>query len=293
MSDQLKSELNCILLKVAQSLQVKNYAIKMDLNVQIGDGFTSHFYLAEIKDKQSGKVHQIAIKKAPFAEFDYSAIFQNEVIFYQSVYPVLVKLNREINPQKSFNHVPKLLSCSTERNQCYLAMDNLKSHGYVMFPKENFFDQTHLEYIFTLYGRFHGLSFVFKARDPGNFKAIHEKCTNLFEMMLQHSRKLFETCLQAAVDYLNSDSPVYKEVEDLPKNVTATFLKSSHYQGRYSCTIHGDCWSNNMMFKYGVRNFFNNYKSSNKKILKIIDGGTVGGCETRRFPTMQRKHSNS
>lgn len=269
MSLQLKSELNSILVNVAKSLNVHNYDVKLDLNIQIGDGFTGHFYLAEIEDKQSGKVHQIAIKRAPVSDFDFSIIYQNEVIFYQSIYPVLAKLNRKtIRP---FDHVPKLLSCSTERNQSYLAMENLKSQGYVMFPKENFFDQSHLEYIFTLYGRFHGLSFVFKAKDHENFKAIHKKCTNLFEMMMQHSKKMFETCLQAAIDYLNPDSPVYKEVESLPRNVTATFLKSSRYQGLYSCTIHGDCWSNNMMFKYGVRNFFDNFNNSNKKSFKTLD----------------------
>jgi len=253
MSDQLKSELNSILVNVAQSLKVHNYDLKLDLNMQLGDGFTGHFYLAEIQDKQSGKVHQIAIKRAPISDFDFSLIYQNEVIFYQSIYPVLAKLGRESD--KPFDHVPKLLSWSTARNQSYLAMENLKSQGYVMFPKENFFDQSHLEYIFTLYGRFHGLSFVFKAKDQENFKSIHEKCFNLFEMMMQHSKKMFETCLQAAVDYLNPDSPLYQEVAGLPKNVTATFLKSSRYQGLYSCTIHGDCWSNNMMFKYGVSNF--------------------------------------
>lgn len=244
----LKSELETILSKVATSQGFLNFEVKLDITVQIGDGFMGQLYTGTVISEDRQKTVEVLIKKAPSSDFDFTSLYKNEVTFYTSVYPALGQLSHG-----KFNNVPKVYSWSCEYNKSYLAMENLKSQGYTLYPKEKCFDPAHLRLIFNTYGNFHALSFIWKKREPENFKKIHkEGFKDFLQLMILNCKQIFQNCFQAALNYLDSQSPVYQELKTLPQNIVPTFLAAIQYKGQYSCSVHGDCWSNNLMFKYGV-----------------------------------------
>ncbi|XP_066245427.1 uncharacterized protein [Euwallacea similis] len=246
----LKSQLNDIVAEVAKVKNIVNYKVKMDLNMQIGDGFAGHFYMADVVDKDSNQVIQIAIKKSPGINFNYNPVFKNEIIFYTKIYPTLAALQKTVHLPRPFNNVPDFLSSNLEPKKEYLAMENLKKQGFVLHDKQKYLDREHLNFIFDVYGRFHALSFVLKKKDYTTFKKYHEGLTHIFDKFFDESAKMFEDCMSSAVEALDHQSVVYEELKDLPKYTIPTLKKAIQYTGQYSCTTHGDCWSNNMMFKY-------------------------------------------
>ncbi|XP_066245592.1 uncharacterized protein [Euwallacea similis] len=246
----LKSQLDDIVAEVAKVKNIVNYEVNMDLNVQLGDGFVGHFYMADIVDKDSKQVIQIAIKKSSGVDFDFNSIFKNEVIFYSTIYPTLAALQKTVHLPRPFNNVPVFFSSNLEPKREYLVMENLKKQGFVLHDKQKYLDSEHLKFIFETYARFHALSFVLKKKDYATFKKYHEGLTNIFDMIIDMSAKIFEECMSSAVEALDHQSAVYEELKDLPKYTIPTFKKATQYTGQYSCTTHGDCWSNNMMFKY-------------------------------------------
>ncbi|XP_066245589.1 uncharacterized protein [Euwallacea similis] len=246
----LKSQLNDIVAEVAKVKNIVNYEAKMDLNVQLGDGFVGHFYMADIVDKDSNKVIHIAIKKSSGLDFDFHPIFNNEILFYTKIYPPLAALQKTIYLPRPFNNVPDFLSSNLEPKKEYLAMENLKKQDFVLYDKQKYLDREHLNFIFEVYARFHALSFVLKKRDYKTYKKCHEGIKNIFDMFFEYSTKIFEECVSSAVDALDHQSDVYEELKDLPKHIIPTLKKVFQYTGQYSCSTHGDCWSNNMMFKY-------------------------------------------
>ncbi|XP_066145024.1 uncharacterized protein [Euwallacea fornicatus] len=249
-TDALKSQLNGIVAGVAKLNNFVNYAMDIDFNMQIGDGFVGHFYMADIVDKDSNQVLQIAIKKSSGIDFDFNTTFKNEVIFYTEIYPILDTIQKTAPLPIPFNNVPVLLSSSLEPRKEYLAMENLKKQGFVLYDKQKCLDREHLKFIFEVYAKFHALSFLVKKRDYTSFKKCHEGLTNIFDIFLDCSTKIFEKCVFSAVDALDHQSVIYEDLKDLPKYSMTTLKKALHYTGQYTCSTHGDCWSNNMMFKY-------------------------------------------
>ncbi|XP_030763689.1 uncharacterized protein LOC115888195 isoform X2 [Sitophilus oryzae] len=57
---------------------------------------------------------------------------------------------------------------------------------------------------------------------------------------------------EKAVANLESEGKevIFKKVSYVVENMKEVYDKCSRYNGKHSCIIHGDCWSNNMLFKY-------------------------------------------
>lgn len=131
-------------------------------------------------------------------------------------------------------------------------MEDLKPSGYVMFDKTKYLDEEHLEAIFKTYGRFHALSFVLKNQNFERFKTVTKDFIDLSQLIGQIAAKQMVTALSAAVNALDTeeDKVVFEELKDFGQKSVELFLSVCVYKGQHSCLIHGDCWSNNMLFKY-------------------------------------------
>jgi thiamine kinase-like enzyme len=116
--------------------------------------------------------------------------------------------------------------------------------------------------ILKTYGRFHAHSFVLRAKQPEEYSKIVSRFHNMYEELTKEANSVFRYELlehgRLIPTYLipGEDDEIIKKFEkyagDGFLNVFADTIKEP---GDYSVILHGDCWSNNMMFKYATSEF--------------------------------------
>ncbi|KAF7273063.1 hypothetical protein GWI33_014190 [Rhynchophorus ferrugineus] len=263
-SNDLKQVIDGILRSVAESQNFDSYEANSDLNVDTGDGFLGQFITGSVKDKTTGEIINVVIKKSPKLAFN-NFTFKNEIAFYSIIFPALRSLQTETGVSTKFDHITRYFSGSTDPEKLYVAMEDLRLMDYVMHDKKKYLDQKHLRYIFRLYGRFHALSFVLKKQNHDKFASLVSETVQIFEKMGEGLIKVIEPCVVAGLNGLVSEDAkaVRDKCKELADNLSEHFFRACRYRGDYSCITHGDCWSNNFFFKYS--------ESGQLEDMKLID----------------------
>ncbi|XP_030763706.1 uncharacterized protein LOC115888213 [Sitophilus oryzae] len=255
---KLKQELLEILTEVAKVKKIKDFELIPNVNLNYGDGFVSHFYTGQVKNRENDETFEVAIKKCPANRSEImGSLFNNEIIFYESIFPMMRDFQLKRNIVEVVDNVPGYICGSTEPNKAYVAMDNVKHLRYVLYDKTKFFNEEHLTSIFKLYGKFHALSFALEKSEPVAAKDIQKGLFNTFSNIPDQVLHQLKEPFEIAVANLESEDRqnIFEKVSYVLDNMKEVYSKCCSYSGKYSCIIHGDCWSNNMLFKYNVSTF--------------------------------------
>lgn len=262
MSDliELTIEIEALLHSVAYSENIDNYDGIFDTNSLRGDGFLGEFFIATILDRDNNSIIEVAIKKAfknkqKRTELNIEIAFLNEVLFYSKIFPILNKLQTE-SMEEPFVEIAKFYYGTTEEWYEALVLENLKTRGYIMRNKSDLLDEEHASLIFKTYGKFHALSFALKDLNGEEYHELVKEIKDFIQISFSSKQyKFFLNGIgQEAFGALETEeySDVFEYCAKYRENIMDEFLKKGIYKGDYGVINHGDCWSNNMMFKYSV-----------------------------------------
>lgn len=257
------NDIEDIFKSIAVCKHLQNGDLIFDPNPIVGDGYTGNIYMGQIKNKETGEIYDIAVKKTRF-ESGVEAIYKNENFFYSTIVPELKKYEEEIDMPEKFNIVPAYFFGGSDPGKEFVVMENLQAWGYTLYDSKKYLDKDHLRCIFNTYGRFHALTYMFKQEHAERYKELTSKLTDIFATKEVDNFKAIRRSFSGAVAVLDkTEVEVYEKSSQLLENIVETFLISAQYNGNYSCISHGDCWSNNMLFKYDV--------SGNITDMKLVD----------------------
>ncbi|XP_050298807.1 uncharacterized protein LOC126737798 [Anthonomus grandis grandis] len=250
---EIEVELTRILTNIAEAKCLKNYKVLPNIVADVGDGFLSTFYKGEIYNNDTGEIISVGIKmEPPFTGFNFAKIYKNEELFYKDFLPAILALQAEANMEDPFDNTATYFDSQIGNNN-FIALENLSDKAYKLHDKKAYLNRECLEKIFKIYGKFHALSFVLRKRNWEFYEEIHKQySSDIFQYFVKSERDsiIFKKSIVAAYNALDHDSEMYKDLEALPENCIKLFIKASEYKGKYWCSTHGDCWSNNMLFKY-------------------------------------------
>ncbi|XP_018566812.1 uncharacterized protein LOC108907558 [Anoplophora glabripennis] len=211
-----------------------------------------------LRDKNTGGHLDFVVKQANpdvnAREFHpVREAFLNEIYFYTKLWPEFQKLQEKIPPKLRINHLPKCLAATPQENFERIVLENLCFQNFVIHDRKKPFHKDTFEYIFKLYGRLHAISFAYKALHPEKFSELSNGVIDVWSIYL--SKSLFHDAIRIAHEQsLKSlqpgvDDAVIEKYRHYIKN-GVELAQRSLINSTYTCIIHGDCWSNNMMFKY-------------------------------------------
>lgn len=260
----ITEQLEEILNEVATVKTIKNYRVKADSTVQVGDGFLSQFFKGEVQDLDTGRSLKVAIKKLPKFEHDYTKVFNNEINFYTKVLPELQKLQENAGLKEQFDNTAEYFTSRLDQDKTFIALKDLSPEGYQLHDKREFLSEEQLERIFGVYGQFHALSFALRKQNEQKYLETVEGFEDVFDLFTNtdSTRKNMEKVINSAINNLDETSLEHQTARTLFQAVVPVVEQAFQYSGLYRCITHGDCWSNNFLFKY-----------SSKKLedFKIID----------------------
>ncbi|XP_050316397.1 uncharacterized protein LOC126750728 [Anthonomus grandis grandis] len=248
--------------KIAKDHGFKNFTITItNTAANETDGYIGVIEAGCIKDKNSDKTISLVIKKAPLSinfrkQFPLREAFEREIYIYEKVFPEFLSFQTIHNVAKVFNNFPKVYGCIDDEYKETLIMENLKEAGFKLTDRTKPLDANHLNLVLKTYAKLHAISYGMKKLEPEKFKLLTERInTNIMMGHGGHNRNeevngtLFKSCFSAIRDRPDLISELKKYEQSAAHNF---FLYITQlYKDQYAVFTHSDCWSANLLFKYG------------------------------------------
>lgn len=265
-AEQYKAALNEVI-ENFYGADAKNCEVYIDAGSAKGDNYAGIVYRATIKEPK-GKELRVIVKLPPQNlarrdQFFARPIFLRESLFYDGLQPMFEKfqVDRGIDVEKEgFNQVATCYKSLTEDLFEGLFMEDIKVLGFEMFDRFNEVTADHVYCVMEALAKFHAISLAIKDQKP----ELLEPYTGMEDILLQRDeagrdtiRVWFDSPKKQAEDTLNDCAN-----EDLKAKV-GEVLKADFFEllegcinceaaEPYTVVSHGDCWNNNMMFRYEV-----------------------------------------
>lgn len=179
-------------------------------------------------------------------------MYTREAYAYNILLPKLcAQQEKYLVPEaERFRHI-KCYGADSEEFKEFIILDDMRAKDFRMANRRQSLSVNHLKLALKTLARFHALSFVFKKSNPEEFEEIgvklgdlsdfNEGFTNYMEAMKSRALAVVEDpVLAEKLKDFDVSSTKLGEYLD-PKGISP-----------YSVFCHGDCWNNNMLFKFKV-----------------------------------------
>ncbi|XP_076066643.1 uncharacterized protein LOC143040008 [Oratosquilla oratoria] len=248
---------------VLQSYEVKDFTKK-------GDNYMSVVTSVLVHYRKGGKDLDVSyvVKLNPQRSFAamsnaLTEIFTKESGFYADVCPVLNKQLRLAGLPDL--RVAKCPFTHLKRGEEALFMEDLRARAFKMVDRREGLDEKHCVLLLKELARLHGSSILYKEKEN---VVLLEKFPFLIDFWLreEYSRdhpeeeasmnKLFAQCIESTIQ-VASQVGGYDKLVDYLKSIkdTATDIFKDEVKNKepYLAVGHGDCWVNNVLFRYDKR----------------------------------------
>lgn len=255
---QLPEALHSLFQTYLSNRRVNNYTLEINPGSSKGDNYLGTLYRVKIT---SGETIINLIIKSATSDENYRKIipirefYQREIYLYNEILPMYQRMQQNLTQNEIFKNYPDifLTNLDQDRDEC-LFMSDLCALSYKHVDKRLVLDLSHSELFIKTIAKFHALAFALKAQDEAKFKEIAAKTPEIFLRSMdvkdlnQHAEKIREL----NDNCFGTDPVVWKKMDNFTNNIIEDLLSLLDPEAidEYSVIIHGDCWSNNFLFKY-------------------------------------------
>ncbi|XP_042858440.1 uncharacterized protein LOC122244565 isoform X2 [Penaeus japonicus] len=184
-------------------------------------------------------------------------------IFYRegTVFTKVIPAMNEILTQKGCPPIAaaKCFFCSLEKGAETLLLEDLRPRGFKMWDRRRGIDVAHARLVLQEIGRLHAASLLLEADLPDK-NILHTYDLYDFFMSSESTKKMFGAMVVGQLDAtarILEKFPKYERVcqwlEKIKHTSMDTFLEMldpANYKPPFFVLNHGDCWNNNLLFRY-------------------------------------------
>lgn len=241
--------------EVIEEYHMKDAVITMPSSEDFGKNYMGKLHRLEITSKEKELTLNLILKLAPsepemdsFVPLDQ--IFEREINVYTKILDAFDSVQDKVPEVYKFRHA-KCYKVVNEDVKKLLILEDLSVKDFRLVHKGESLDFSHTKLVITNLARLHALSFAMKKRNldelnrMSNYVKEHH-FDNFYQSYIQHVADL-------TLSLIKDDTEVEKFTE-YSKNIVDKFYekRSSNLAHPYNVICHGDCWSNNLLFKYKV-----------------------------------------
>lgn len=261
-----------ILSQALETLKIGEYTFDIKYNQNAGDGYCSDTCKVKVKH-QHGEIN-LFVKQANTNEAQRNFLsvdetYKNEISFYTTVFPAFDRFQKEKGVKAPFE-IARCYAASLKDTVETLVLEDFAAAGYQLYGREKPVEEFHMSLVLSNYGRFHALSLALRHQQPEVFKKVSGSLKNLFSVVFPKVAAGFKLSANKNVEMLLERGYIEesKLAESIANNLEETLTMPCEAEDvPYSVVTHGDCWSNNMMFKYVVSAFMQTYTNSFNTLL--------------------------
>lgn len=255
--DYPNDSVRSLLEKTVKDEGFEDYKIELNHASAKGNNYLGVIYRAKIDGVRNGKrsKQNLIIKSAPTynrSKVSIGVFYSREIYSYEVILPKLNSYQDEYKlPEEDRFVYLKMLAANGKEFEENLVMEDVTDDGYSMCDRQESLSIAHVRLVIKDLARFHSLSFKMKEVDPETFETMSG---NIFPGGEINS--MFKTFIDVAIDRaVKNISGVYKDKliafgETAPEKFIEFIMPE--LAGPHAILCHGDCWTNNIMFKHKV-----------------------------------------
>lgn len=266
-------------------MPLPEYVNKMLNNIARDEGFHKYKIITESGSNHGENIHGVLVaikmfgdrdnsdrdsnvkplhlmcKMAPASKecrdsFQSALLFKREIYLYTRVLPAFVKFQGEkgLDDADSFLTSPKVYAthANDEHEHYAVIMEDVRPQKFFLWPRHDPIPLSHEKIVLTKLAKLHGVSLALKDQCPTIFDAFKE-LYDVADTQIERGNfgNVIENALQQAINVLKSEE--HKEIMRKCKNDYRRILRECFAKGtidRFGVINHGDCWTNNCLFKY-------------------------------------------
>nr|XP_022920809.1 uncharacterized protein LOC111429193 [Onthophagus taurus] len=244
----------------------KDIKLELEPGSNLGDnfmGFIGKLTITAVDQSDQNKTFNWIVKTAPSIEHYRTALniekcYRRESYIYSEVFRIFDQFQLEKQVLNPFCDHPKFVLSYLENCHETIVMENIKNDGYVMRPRQEPLDLNHVKLVMKAYGKLHALSFALKDQKPDVFKRFVENTPDIVQHSIVNglAKEMQKLGLQLSLGVLDPVKEakilnVYKKFVDNYLDVVIKLLQDTNERAVIG---HGDCWVNNMLWKYELSN---------------------------------------
>ncbi|CAG9764213.1 unnamed protein product [Ceutorhynchus assimilis] len=249
--------------KAAESESFNDFDILANIGTAKGDNYLGVIHSVTVTEKNDEtKVLHLICKSAHIID-NFRAMVPIIKMFKREsdLYEIVGKL-REYQNEKAlsrpFDGVAKFYGSCLEEKRETILMKNLKKDGYKLWDRMTPMNDEHLSAVFAEYARFHALSFAFKHQNPDRFEELSKDIkTDVFmDTETEDAKEKFGHFVQYyfknGLNTVEGNARATAELEKLREVIGQKFETLG--LTKKAVITHGDCWCNNILFRYENNN---------------------------------------
>ncbi|KAL7029770.1 hypothetical protein ACKWTF_006353 [Chironomus riparius] len=247
------------------NLTEDQYEIQCCAGSAKGDNYIGIVYRVSVKSKQDNSVKLNLIVKLPpqnaarREQFFVRPCFIREADFYNNLYPMYKQFQEEkgIDVEKDgFHEIPFCFKALTDDPFEGLYFDDLKASGFEMFDRFQNVTKEQVLIVMKTLAKMHAVFYCIKDQKP----ELIEHYRDMVDIFLQRKgdenmNVWFESVKNRSKDTITEcgNEDMIKKVNDLLSLDFFELLETcinGEAAEPYAIVCHGDCWNNNIMYKY-------------------------------------------
>ena len=244
---------------LVQSFSIKNFTKKGDNFISIVTSVLAHYKSSGGQECEA--VYVVKLNPLEIVEVfaaQVNAFFFKEIHFYKQMVPLL----NSLLDSKCVGSlaVPKYLHSVPTQNEQVIYFEDLRQSGYQMVDCQKGFDVNHLKLVLKELAKLHASSYslLSSVRCRNSDPVVEFPCLQHHSKLMAESGSVFNGTestiirLTLTIEVLKSMSGYYAAIDDLHcliDEVKCSGLPKPGVPPLCEVISHGDCWSNNFLFK--------------------------------------------
>lgn len=227
----------------------------------VGSGYAATMLFVKVNCKN--KVLHLVIKRSLQDEdkrkfIDPKPMYEREAYFYSVFYPAITEYQIEMTGYQMFSSIAQCYGSYFEDKSEAIALEDLTRDGYKVCDRKVPMDEYHISLALKELGKFHGISLAMKHQDPQKFYELTSplrECSFFVDTVRQTlGVEIFDQRLQLIAESLKNDGrrEDADKIDLVRKDIPDILFRYTDPKDSHSVVLHGDCWLNNIMFKYEV-----------------------------------------
>ncbi|XP_069679895.1 uncharacterized protein [Periplaneta americana] len=254
-----------------------NPQVKIEVGSNKGDNYLGAIYRVQVDGKRvKNEFNQDTLRiifkclpqsKARREQMESSVYFKNEVNFYNRVLQEFLSFQREkgINSEDGFSCTARCYRALAEVNEMnvndveeVLVLEDLREKGYKMANRRVGLSVVHCQLVLEQLAKLHAFSFAMRDQRPEQFNSLKKSVNET--LFTTAKREGFEENVKCHEDKIEEALTTRIPGDNIYTTRMHEFLKNFYDNmlmcvdgaaaDPYAVICHGDCWTNNMLFKF-------------------------------------------